>query len=181
MQQEAADNFSFIEPMQVLRVRDLPSGDWLYEMKFDGYRALAFKAGKEVRLLARNRTLFNDNYPVVIDGLKALRAKDFIIDGEVAALDQYGKSSFQLLQSYGIRKQIPLVYYAFDLLSLQDTDLRVQPLIERRKLLAKPVTSIPGYLLQPLRKKTWSQFRKVIHKMNAYNGGGEGSRTPARM
>ena len=42
-----------------LRVRELPVGDWMYEMKFDGYRALAFKAGKEVRLLSRNRTLFN--------------------------------------------------------------------------------------------------------------------------
>jgi ATP-dependent DNA ligase len=126
-------------------------------------RALAFKSGTEVRLLSRNRTLFNDDYPALVDGLKLLRPKDFIIDGEVAAPDQNAKSSFQLLQSYGIRKQTPLVYYAFDLLSLEDTDLRVQPLIERRKLLAKHVTSIPGYLLQPLRKKAWSHFRKVIH------------------
>jgi ATP dependent DNA ligase domain len=59
------------------------------------------------------------------------------IDGEIAALDQNGRSSFQLLQSYGIRKQIPLVYYAFDLLSLERTDLCARSLIERRKLLAK--------------------------------------------
>jgi bifunctional non-homologous end joining protein LigD len=49
--------------MMALRVPELPAGDWIYEMKFDGYRALAFKAGSEVRLLSRNRTLFNDNYP----------------------------------------------------------------------------------------------------------------------
>lgn len=107
-----------------LRVRELPAGDWIYEMKFDGYRALAFKAGSEVMLLSRNRTLFNDNYPQLADSLKALKAKSFIIDGEIAALDSEGRSSFQLLQSYGIRKGIPLVYYAFDLLSLDGTDLR---------------------------------------------------------
>jgi ATP-dependent DNA ligase len=63
MKQGSATNFSFIEPMMALRVRDLPIGKWLYELKFDGYRALAFKAGKEVRLLSRNRTIFNHDYP----------------------------------------------------------------------------------------------------------------------
>jgi bifunctional non-homologous end joining protein LigD len=83
-------------------------------MKFDGYRALAFKAGKEVRLLSRNRTIFNDDYPHLIDALKLLPAENVIIDGEIAALDSEGRSSFQLLQSYGIGKQTPLVYCAFD-------------------------------------------------------------------
>ena len=112
-------------------------------MKFDGYRALAFKANSEVRLLSRNRTLFNDNYPQLIDSLKMMKAKDFTIDGEIAALDQHGRSSFQLLQSYGLRKGIPLVYYAFDLLSLDGTDLRSRPLIERRELLAKLLRKAP--------------------------------------
>src|SRR6516162_10048020 len=70
-------------------------------------------------------------------------AKSFVIDGEIAALDQNGRSSFQLLQSYGIRKNIPLVYYAFDLLNLEGTDLRSQPLTERRKLLAKVLKKAP--------------------------------------
>jgi bifunctional non-homologous end joining protein LigD len=59
----APSNFSFFEPMMALRVQDLPVGNWLYEMKFDGYRALAFKAGKEVRLVSPNQTLFNEDYP----------------------------------------------------------------------------------------------------------------------
>ena len=75
MKQEAAANFSFVEPMQALPVNDLPAGGWLYEMKFDWYRALAFKAGKEVRLFSRNRTNFNDNYPQLVDALKSLRPK----------------------------------------------------------------------------------------------------------
>src|SRR6516165_3616037 len=134
---------SFIEPMMALRARELPVGNWLYEMKFDGYRALAFKAGSEVRLLSRNRTLFNDNYPRLVDSLKVLRSKSCTIDGEIAALDQHGRSSFQLLQSYGVRKGIPLVYYAFDLINLEGVDLRARPLLERRKLLAKLLKKTP--------------------------------------
>jgi bifunctional non-homologous end joining protein LigD len=144
MKEAAATAFSFIEPMKALRVSELPSGEWLYEMKFDGYRALAFKAGKEVRLVSRNKIDFSNDYPQLLEALKSLRAKNFIIDGEIAALDENGKSSFQLLQSYGIRKNIPLIYYAFDLLSLEETDVRDKALLERRKLLAKLLKNAPA-------------------------------------
>jgi bifunctional non-homologous end joining protein LigD len=72
-----------------------------------------------------------------------LTAKNVITDGEITALDDKGKSSFQFLQSYGIDKNPPLVYYAFDLLFLEGTDLRSRPLIERRKLLAKVLKKAP--------------------------------------
>jgi len=139
----AMSNFSFFEPMMALPVRDLPTGDWLYEMKFDGYRALAFQSGKDVRLISRNQTDFGNDYPELIDSLKLLTAKNFVIDGEIAALDPHGRSSFQLLQSYGKNKRTPLVYYAFDLLTLENTDLRSRPLVERRKLLAKVLKKAP--------------------------------------
>jgi bifunctional non-homologous end joining protein LigD len=142
MKQDAAGNL-FVEPMMALRVSDLPVGNWIYELKFDGYRALAFKAGKEVRLVSRNRTNFNNDYPQLVDSLRSLRANEVIIDGEITALDEKGKSSFQLLQSYATSKQTPLVYHAFDLLSLDGTDLRSRPLIERRKLLAKLLRRVP--------------------------------------
>jgi bifunctional non-homologous end joining protein LigD len=144
MKERTASSFSFIEPMKALRVPELPSGNWLYEMKFDGYRALAFKAGREVRLVSRNRKDFGDDYPLLLDALRSLIAKSFVIDGEIAALDQNGRSSFQLLQSYGIRKNIPLVYYAFDLLSLEGTDVRDSPLLGRRKLLATLLKNAPA-------------------------------------
>jgi bifunctional non-homologous end joining protein LigD len=135
--------FSFIQPMLALPVRDLPVGNWLYEIKFDGYRALAIKVANEVRLISRNRKSFNDDYPVLIDSLKLLKTKSFTIDGEITALDENGRSSFQLLQGYGKAKHTPLVYYAFDLRSLDSADLCPRPLIERRKLLAKLLKNAP--------------------------------------
>ena len=137
------DKFAFIEPMKALRVTDLPVGDWLYELKFDGYRALAFKVGKEARLISRNRMNFDTDYPQLIDALTSLRARRATIDGEITALDDEGKSSFQLLQSYGKAKQTPIVYYAFDLLFFDGTDLRSRPLIERRKQLATLLRKAP--------------------------------------
>jgi ATP-dependent DNA ligase len=65
--------------MKAMKVNELPAGDWLYEMKFDGYRALAFKADKEVRLISRNRNSFNDDYPVLVDSLKSLKTKSCTI------------------------------------------------------------------------------------------------------
>jgi bifunctional non-homologous end joining protein LigD len=141
MKQSAA---SFIEPMMARLVEKLPTGKWIYELKFDGYRALAFKTGQEVRLISRNRSSFNADYPKLVEALKLLSAKNAVIDGEIAALDQDGRSSFQLLRGYGRGKQgLPLIYYAFDLLRLNGTDLRNRPLIERRKALAKLLAKAP--------------------------------------
>jgi len=78
---------------------------------------LVRKTGKEVRLVSRNQVGFK--YPELINALKLLSAQNIVIDGEIAALDQNGKASFQLLQGYGRGKQgPPLIYYAFDLLEI---------------------------------------------------------------
>src|ERR1700758_845626 len=103
--------------MQAHPVEDLPEGDWLYEIKFDGYRALAFKDGKDVRLISRNKKAFD--YPLLVDALKLLPADHAILDGEIAALDEQGQSSFQLLQLFKSPGAIPQVYYAFDLIFLE--------------------------------------------------------------
>jgi bifunctional non-homologous end joining protein LigD len=82
---------SFIEPMKALPVERLPESDWLYEIKHDGCRALAFKDGKNVRLISRNKKEFN--YPQPLDALKSLPAQHVILDGEIAALDDEGRPS----------------------------------------------------------------------------------------
>ena len=133
---------SFIEPMQALQVGKLPSGDWLYEVKLDGYRVLAFKDAKEVRLISRNQKPFN--YPQLLDSLKLLPTEQVILDGEIVALDEKGRSSFQLLQVFkSSEERVPLVYYAFDLLFLNGKDLRKEPLSARRKLLAEVLKKAP--------------------------------------
>ena len=70
MKPNTTNSPSFIEPMKALPVEKLPEGDWLYEIKFDGYRALAFKDGKDVRLVSRNNKAFD--YPQLLDALKKL-------------------------------------------------------------------------------------------------------------
>jgi len=92
--------------MKALPVEELPEGDWLYEIKHDGYRALAFKNGKNVRLVSRNKKAFD--YPQLLDALKLLPAEHFILDGEITALDEKGHSSFHLLQVFKSSRGVPL-------------------------------------------------------------------------
>jgi bifunctional non-homologous end joining protein LigD len=102
----------------------------------DGYRALAFKGGKNVLLISRNRKAFD--YPKLLDALKLLR-RSVILDGEIAALDDKGRSSFQLLQVFKSSGTAPLVYLLF----LEGKDLRKEPLTVRRKLLAQVLKKAP--------------------------------------
>jgi bifunctional non-homologous end joining protein LigD len=132
---------AFIEPMKALPVEKLPEGDWLYEIKFDGYRALAFKDGKDVRLVSRNNKPFD--YPELLDSLKKLPVERAALDGEIAALDDKGRSSFQLLQDFKSSGGVPLVYFVFDLLFLDGKDLRQQPLSAKCKLLAQVLKKAP--------------------------------------
>src|SRR6516165_460105 len=127
--------------MQALPVEKLPEGDWLYEIKHDGYRALAFKDDKDVRLVSRNEKAFD--YPQLLDALKKLPVERVILDGEIAALDEKGRSSFQLLQLFKSSGDVPLIYHVFDLLFLEGKDLCKQPLTVRRKLLANLLKKPP--------------------------------------
>jgi len=91
--------------MKALQVEKLSKGDWLIEIKFDWYRALAFKDGKDVRLISRNKKAFD--YRLLLDALKKLPAERAILDGEIAALDEKGRSSFRLLQMFKTSGECP--------------------------------------------------------------------------
>jgi len=106
---------------------------WIYEIKWDGYRAIAEVNKKEIRLYSRNGLSFKEYYVVVYEELKKIK-KDTIIDGEIVALDKKGKPSFQLLQQY-IQEQTPICYYVFDCLYINGRSIEDKPLLERKKLL----------------------------------------------
>ena len=107
----------FIQPMQLLPSSTLPEGvQWSYELKLDGYRALALRANGAVHLRSRNNKDFNSKYPAIAEALKGL-PDETIIDGEVVALDEQGRPSFSSLQNHSSAK-VPIVYYVFDVLVL---------------------------------------------------------------
>jgi DNA ligase D-like protein (predicted ligase) len=131
---------SFVEPMQCLAVAKLPEGPgWEYEIKFDGYRALGIKSAGSVRLMSRNGNDFSTRFPSIAKALSKL-PDNSIIDGEIVALDETGRPSFNVLQNYN-HADTPLQFYAFDLLHLAGKNLRDRPLDERRALLRAKVMS----------------------------------------
>ena len=127
----------FIEPMLLLRTERLPEGTaWAYEIKFDGYRALAIKSGGKIYLRSRNDNDFNTRYPGIVTALGPM-PDDTVIDGEVVALDPGGKPSFNLLQNSAAGAD--LKFFIFDLLILKGKDVMGEPLTKRRELLEKHV------------------------------------------
>lgn len=156
---------AFVEPMLLLRTDNLPEGNaWLYELKFDGYRALAIKSGGAVQLRSRNDNDFNVRYPGIVKGLSAL-PDDTVIDGEVVALDAHGKPSFNMLQNCG-SAGTPLHFYIFDLLVLSGKDVTGEPLVKRRELLEKRV--LPK-LSEPVRysPELTASLRDLIQSVKA--------------
>jgi bifunctional non-homologous end joining protein LigD len=137
----------FIEPMLLLRSETLPEGEgWLKELKFDGFRALAIKTGGKVQLRSRNDNDFNGRYPQLVQALAKL-PDETVLDGEVVALDESGRPSFNALQNYG-SSTAPLFFYAFDVLILAGKDVMREPLHARRSLLE---TRVMPKLKEPIR------------------------------
>src|SRR5690349_3361573 len=129
---------SFVEPMECLSVSKLPEGlEWLWEIKFDGYRALAVKSGTGVTLFSRRRKSLNRQFPYIVEALADLPAGT-VVDGEVVAMDESGRPDFNLLQN--LRAEASRIqYYIFDLLCWEDRDLTHVPMVERRALLKSVV------------------------------------------
>jgi bifunctional non-homologous end joining protein LigD len=135
---------AFIAPMQAKLVDRLPAGDqWRYELKLDGYRAIAIKTGSGARLISRNEKDLSGDYPELVDAVRQLPLREGVLDGEVVVLDEEGKPSFQALQNVGRSKRERLIYFAFDLLNLESKSLLSLPLVERARLLASVLAKAP--------------------------------------
>jgi bifunctional non-homologous end joining protein LigD len=142
---------SRIHPMLAESIDEpFDSPDWLFEIKWDGYRAVAFLEDGKARLVSRNQNDLTPRFPELKDLPQFVRAKTAILDGEVVALDDEGSASFSLMQQRtgfrpGGRRQaakagVPVLYYAFDVLYLDGYDWRRMPLEERKNKLQSLLT-----------------------------------------
>jgi bifunctional non-homologous end joining protein LigD len=136
----------FIEPMNAKLVeKPLAAGDWMYELKFDGIRLIAVKAGQKVSLLSRNQNDLTRRFPEIAEVVKNLPANECVVDGEVVALDEEGRSSFQLLQAREMEgRNAPVYFYAFDLLQFDGKSLIRLPLEARKNVLEKLCDAVAG-------------------------------------
>ena len=125
----------FIAPCLPTPILRPPTGPlWVHEIKHDGYRLMAWRAGDDVRLYTGRGYDWSDRYPAVVTALRALRVGSCLIDGELVVCDDAGVSSFERLRS---RQHDHAVFlYAFDLLALDGQDLRRDPLETRKATLA---------------------------------------------
>ena len=161
----AAVKAGFVQPMLLLRTDTLPDDParWAYELKLDGYRAVAFKTGGKVHLRSRNNNDFSIRYPSVLDGLAKL-PNETVIDGELIAFDDEGRPSFNALQNYAV--STPVLLYVFDVMVLGGRDLRRETLELRRQLLEEKV--IPT-LAEPIRyaAEVKATLRDLVHSVKA--------------
>lgn len=137
-----------IQPMLATLIdKPFNSDEWLFETKWDGYRALAFVQDQQVKLLSRNNLSLNERFAPVVAELKKLK-KDVVLDGEIVILDAKGRSQFQLMQNYQRTQQGDLFYYVFDILFEDGEDLREKPLLERKKRLEKLFKNRPFHVIR---------------------------------
>ncbi|HMK22371.1 MAG TPA: non-homologous end-joining DNA ligase, partial [Terriglobales bacterium] len=151
------------------------SSDWIFEIKWDGYRAIAFIADGQVRLVSRNQNDLTAQYADLHDLPKFVHAKTAVLDGEIVALDEQGRSSFSLMQQrtgFRDRKKrfapqpgISVLYYVFDVLYLDGYDLRRVPLDQRKRALTSVLAG----------------RNDVIRESDCFPGGGEALFKAARQ
>jgi bifunctional non-homologous end joining protein LigD len=137
----------FIEPCLPLPADRPPSGtDWIHEIKHDGYRLMARRDSVGIRLITRRGNDWSDRFPLVVEAVNQLKVRSCLIDGEVVCCDERGLARFDVLRHR--RNEALAFLYAFDLLELDGTDLRREPLEVRKTTLASVLRkSRPGVRL----------------------------------
>jgi len=130
--------FKTCEVQLATLAKRVPKGkDWIYEIKYDGYRMLSFVEKEKVKILSRNGNDYTKKFDDIVESLKKIDQTSFVVDGEVVAFDEMGRSDFGLLQETIKLKNAQLYYMIFDLLSLNGEDLREKTLIERKEKLER--------------------------------------------
>jgi bifunctional non-homologous end joining protein LigD len=155
-----------ISPM-LAKIHDQPfdNENWIFELKWDGYRAIANIAQNQIFLYSRNANSFNEKYPLIVDCLHKIR-HEAILDGEIVVLNNDGIPDFQALQQYDQNPHDHLYYYVFDLLWLEGNNLMDLPLMERKKLLKQLLTDNPLAQIRysdHIQTQGTALFDKAIH------------------
>jgi len=136
----------FVEPMDCLPVAKLAEGpQWLWEIKLDGYRAVAVKSGGAVTLYSRNKKILNKRFPYIVEPLRGL-PEGTVVDGEIVALDDDGRPVFNLLQNF-TSESARIRYFLFDLLCYKNHDLVGLPLVKRREMLRSHIKFDAGRIV----------------------------------
>lgn len=137
--------------------------DWLFEIKWDGYRAIGAKQGQNVQLHSRNQLDFSNRFPRVVEALRNLK-DDVVLDGEIVALDKDGLPHFEWLQSWHKQPQDSLYYYAFDILWHNGHDVTKLPLVDRKKILRSVLTGHSAIRFSDHLEKTGTVLFKQAEK-----------------
>ena len=137
--------------------------DWLYEIKWDGYRAIADLRKNGIELYSRNGNSFLSSYPVIVSALNKIKHKA-VLDGEIVVLNEKGFPDFQKIQHYEDNTNFPIQYHAFDLLFLDGHSLEKEPLIERKKLLKQLIGKSPTIKFSDHVIGNGKEFFKVVLK-----------------
>jgi bifunctional non-homologous end joining protein LigD len=153
-----------IKPM-LAQTSDEPFDDeqWLFEMKYDGYRAIAEKKGNAISLYSRNGISYHEKFSHIVSSLRKFPG-DVVLDGEVAVVDKDGRPHFQWIQDYPDKKHGELVYFVFDVLYYDGYTLVSEPLIRRKELLREILPPLPGIVYSDFIEGTGiTMFQQVKH------------------
>jgi bifunctional non-homologous end joining protein LigD len=135
----------FVAPQLATLVASPPAGnEWLHEIKYDGYRAIAAVGGGRARIFTRSGQDWSDKFAQIARALQGLDVQSALLDGEIVALDKNGRSSFGALQQSLKEGTAPLTYVIFDLLELNGRDLRAEPQIRRKEILQRLLKKPPA-------------------------------------
>ena len=152
----------FRPPQLATLVSDVPEGnDWVFEMKYDGYRCLAAIAGEKVQLFTRTGKDWTAQFGAIVPPLSRITAGSALIDGELCAFDAKGRTDFSTLKDH-LATGGPLTYFAFDLLELDGKDLSKLPLVERKARLEKLLGRIESSSLVQFSAHVTGNGRKVF-------------------
>ncbi|MET3923972.1 DNA ligase D [Devosia sp. 2618] len=153
---------AFRPPQLATLVSDVPTGtDWLFEMKYDGYRCLAAIAGDQVRLYTRTGKDWTEQFAAIVPPLTRITKGTALIDGELCAFDAKGRTDFSTLKDH-LSNGGPLTYFAFDLLELDGDDLTKLPLVERKAKLEKLLGKIESSSLVQFSPHVTGNGQKVF-------------------